>query len=81
MENKTQSKMLLSMMRKRRTQKCRIVTLVPEDGGGTIDKIDNLTLETIDSRVTQIPIENAPEHDEVIVINIPSRSQSRALRS
>jgi hypothetical protein len=46
-ENRNRSKMHLSMMRKCRTQKYRIVTLVPEDGGGTIDKIDNSTFETV----------------------------------
>jgi len=49
--NKTQSKMHLSMMRKRRTQKYRIVTLVPEDDGWTFDKIDNVTLEIENGRV------------------------------
>ena len=47
--------MHLSMMRKSKTLKTQIVTLVPEDESGNIDKIDILTLKIITDVLQKSP--------------------------
>ena len=47
--------MHLSMRRKSKTLKTQIVTLVPEDESGNIDKIDILTLKIITDVLQKSP--------------------------
>ena len=52
--------MHLSMRRKSKTLKTQIVTLVPEDESGNIDKIDILTLKIITDVLQKSPSKMLP---------------------
>ena len=52
--------MHLSMMRKSKTLKTQILTLVPKDESGNIDKIDILTLKTITDVLQKSPSKMLP---------------------